>query len=106
LCFKNCYDFNASIDSIEVSAKYSQELIPSLHVFGRLGANIYNSEKMLGSWRLAHNDKKESGLGAAAAVGFDLNPKGKIRIGLEYDILSIQKSENLRTLSISIGTSL
>jgi opacity protein-like surface antigen len=106
LCFRDCYDFNASIDSIELSAKYSQTLTPWLNGFGRLGVNFYHDERMLGSWHLVHDSKKDSGFGAAAVIGLDFNPKGKFRVGLEYNLLSIHKSENLRTLSISIGTSL
>lgn len=106
LCFSRCYDLNASIGSIELSAKYSQELMPWLSGFGRLGANFYNVDRMLGSWHLAHNNKSDSGAAAAAALGFDFNPQGKVRVGLEYSFLSIQKSENLRTLSISFGMTL
>lgn len=104
LCFRNdCNSFYISTDSIEASAKYSQELTPNINWFGRLGAHAYRKEGMLGAWHLAHNDINESGLGAAAAIGVEFNPHGKFRVGFEYDILTIKKTENLRTLLISFG---
>lgn len=103
LCFRQCNNFYISVDSIEVSAKYSQELTPNINWFGRLGANVYRKEGMLGAWHLAHNSIDKSGLGAAAAIGVDFNPRGKFRVGLEYNILTIDKNENLRTLFVSFG---